>query len=247
MSNLLERLRRRLEIERFFQSDRSRRRFLLHVLVGAVVLTIAYLLARPYLSFLSDPQEVREFVRGFGILGPLAIVGLQAGQVVLAPVPGQVLALVAGYLFGPWWGTLYNMIGITIGSTIAFWLSRRYGRPYVENMVHEEVLERFDAISERNARSALFVIFLFPGLPDDIICFAGGLTSIPLWQLIVIAVLGRLPAFFLVNVVGSLLGTEEFASALVLGIALLAATVLGYLNRRRLLTVFGEDSRGESS
>lgn len=247
MSELFERLRRRFDIERVFQSDRSRRRFLVHVLVATVILLVAYVIARPYLSFLSDPQSVREFVKGFGLLGPLAIIGLQAGQVVLAPVPGQILALVAGYLFGPWWGTLYNMIGITIGSAIAFWLSRRYGRPYVETIVHEDALERFDAISDQNARSALFVIFLFPGLPDDIICFAGGLTSIPLWQLVGIAVLGRLPAFFLVNVVGSLIGGEELVRAGLLGIVLLAISVLGYLNRRRLLEYFGGSSTGGTS
>lgn len=245
MTDLLEQLWQRFEIGRVFQSDRSRRRFLVHAVVATALLTIASLLARPYLSFLSDAQALREFVSGFGILGPVAIIVLQAGQVVLAPVPGQILALVAGYLFGPWWGTLFNMIGITIGSTIAFWLSRKYGRPYVEDIVHEEALERFDAISEQNARATLFVIFLIPGLPDDVICFAGGLTSIPLWQLVIIAVVGRLPAFFLVNVVGGMLGTEEFVGALSLGIALIAASILGYLNRHRLLEFFGDGSSSE--
>jgi len=133
------------------------------------------------------------------------------------------------------------MIGIAIGSTIAFWLSRRYGRAYVENMIQEEALARFDAMSEEYGRVALFAIFLVPGLPDDVICFAGGLTDIPLWQLVVIAVIGRAPAFFLVNVVGDLLGTGNVPAAVALAVILVAISVIGYRNRDLLIRFFGGD------
>jgi uncharacterized membrane protein YdjX (TVP38/TMEM64 family) len=239
MDTVPDRLRSRLEDTRVFASARSRRRFVVHLLVLVLVLVVATVLVQRHFTFLTSAEELREFIRGYGILAPVVLVGLQAAQVVAAPVPGQVLAVVAGYLFGAWWGTVYNMIGITIGSTVAFWLSRRYGRAYVETIVHEGALEQFDALSDDYGRSALFFVFLVPGLPDDVICFAGGLTDIPLWQLVVIAIVGRTPAFFLVNVVGDLLGTDRLAAALALAVVLAVISVLGYLYRDLLIRSFG--------
>lgn len=217
-----------------FASPRRRRRFAVHAAVVAVAFLVLFLLVRRYLPFLTDGAELRAFVRQFGSLGPL-VVGLQAMQVVVAPIPGQILAVVAGYLFGAWWGTVYNMIGITIGSAVAFWLSRRFGRAYVEATIHDDALSKFDSLDDDHVRVLLFVSFLVPGLPDDFLCFAGGLTRVPLWQLVAIAVVGRTPGFFLSNLVGEFVGTDRFDLALVLAAALVAVSLLVYLNRGRFL------------
>ncbi|MGB9933406.1 TVP38/TMEM64 family protein [Haloarcula amylolytica] len=238
MDTVLNRLQTWLQNARIFASSRSRRRFIVHLFTLVLAFVVATVLIRRHAAFLTDTQALRELIRGYGIWAPVVLILLQTVQVVAAPIPGQVLAVVAGYLFGAWWGTLYNMIGITIGSTIAFWISRRYGRAYVENIVHEEALGRFDAVSDDYGRSALFFFFLVPGLPDDVICFAGGLTDIPLWQLIVLAVVGRAPAFFLVNVVGNLLGTDNVPAAVGLAVILVVVSVLGYRNRNRLVRFF---------
>ena len=235
MGSVLGRVWTRLAEARVFASARSRRRFAVHLLVALVALAVATVLVRRHLAFLTDAAELRAFVRGYGPWAPLVLVVLQTLQVVVAPIPGQILAVVAGYLFGPWWGTLYNMIGITLGSTIAFWLARRYGRGYVETIVHEEALATFDELSDEYARSTLFLFFLVPGLPDDVLCFAGGLTRVPIRQLVVIAIVGRTPAFFLANLVGDLLGTDRIPAAVGLAAVVLVVSVLGYLNRDRLL------------
>lgn len=234
---------RRLGDVRVFASAASRRRFLRHVVVAGLLVVAAAVLLRRHLALLTDATALREFIRGFGVWAPLAFVLVQALQVVVAPIPGQVLAVVAGYLFGAWWGTLYNVVGVTLGSTLAFWLSRRFGRAYVESIVHEDALARFDAVDDDRVRVTLLVFFLIPGLPDDVLCFAGGLTRVPLWQLVVIAVVGRTPAFFLVNVVGDFLGTGRVAAAVALAALLAAASVLGYRYRDRVLDSFGGDQR----
>jgi uncharacterized membrane protein YdjX (TVP38/TMEM64 family) len=228
-------LRTRIGEVALFSSARSRRRFVTHLLVAVVALVVVTVLVRQQLAFLADADALRAFIRQYGFWAPLVLVVLQILQVVLAPIPGQVLAVVAGYLFGAWWGTLYNMIGITIGSSIAFWLSRRFGRAYVETIVHEEALASFDEISDDYGRTTLFLLFLVPGLPDDVLCFAGGLTEIPLRQLVVLAVIGRTPAFFLANVVGELIGTGRVAAAIGLTVVLSILAVLGYLNRDRIV------------
>lgn len=228
---------------RVFKSPRARRRFLVHLLVAAAIVAGLLVLARRELAFLFSASEARAFVASFGLWAPVVLIVLQAAQVVLAPVPGQVLAVVAGYLFGPWWGTLYNMVGITIGSTAAFWLSRRYGRAYVERVVHPDSLERFDGIGDHHALVSLFILFLIPGLPDDVLCFVGGLTTVPLRRLVVIAVIGRAPAFFLANVFGGLVGTGERTMAVLVLALAVGLSVLGYLYRDQIVDALTDDRR----
>ena len=223
-----------------FASKRARRRAIVHLLVAGLVLVAATVLVRDRLWIVTDVAALRAFVAGFGVLAPVVLILLQTLQVVLAPIPGQVLAVVAGYLFGPWWGTLFNVIGIGLGSTIAFWLSRRFGRAYVERVVSAAVLERFDDLVERRGLPALFVLFLIPGLPDDALCFVGGLTTIPLRKLVVVAVVGRAPAFFLANVLGDLVATGELGRAGLLFAVVTVVAVTAYLQRDRIAGVLDD-------
>jgi len=220
---------------RLFASTQARYRFLVHLFVGSLLFLGLTTVLREQLPFVTDAAAAQAYVRGFGAWAPLALIVLQMLQVVLVPVPGQVLAAVAGYLFGPWWGTLFNMIGIGLGSALAFWLSRRFGRAYVERMVHADVLERFDTFVERRGLLALFVLFLIPGLPDDALCFVGGLTPIPLRKLVLVAVVGRAPAFFVVNVFGSLLADGNLRGAGVLLVVVTVLSLVGYLYRERIV------------
>jgi len=213
------------------------------LLVVAVLFVAVAVLFRRQAAFLTDPEAARAYVRSFGVWAPLALIVLQALQIVLAPVPGQVLAAVAGYLFGPWWGTLYNMIGITLGSTAAFWLSRRFGRAYVERMIDADALATFDTLAERRGLLSLFVLFLIPGLPDDALCFVGGLTPIPLRKLVLVAIVGRTPAFFLANVLGGLLATGDIEIAIGLFVVITGLSIMGYLNRDRIVRLLDSRNR----
>jgi uncharacterized membrane protein YdjX (TVP38/TMEM64 family) len=101
--------------------------------------------------------------------------------------------------------------------------------------VTESTLARFDRLTRNNAVPALFVAFLVPGLPDDVLCFVGGLTEVPIRRLVAVAALGRLPSFLLVSVIGGELAGGRVAVAVVLAAALVAVAGLSYLLRDRLL------------
>lgn len=226
-----------------FQSRADRWRFLLAF--GAVVVGFAVLFwgVRTYFPFLLNGPALREFIRGYGAAGPLVFIAIQALQVVLAPIPGQVTGVASGYLFGALWGTVYSLIGLTIGSYVAFWLSRRWGRPFVERVIHADVMARFDGFVAGAGLPALFVIFLVPGPPDDAICFLAGLTDIELRKLVLVAIVGRTPAYLLVNVFGASLAAEAYLPAAILGLVLVGAALWGYLNRERLLAAL-QSGRG---
>jgi uncharacterized membrane protein YdjX (TVP38/TMEM64 family) len=173
--------------------------------LGLLALVVAALLIwrRPLLYFFADRAKVQGFVMRFGPWAPFAAILLHIAQVLLAPIPGQVIDAVNGYLFGAAWGTVYSLVGIIAGSGLAMALARRFGRPWAERLVKREALERLDGYSRQRGILFFFFVFLFPFLPDDVACFLAGLTLLPLPELIVLATIGRLPGILIANFVGA--------------------------------------------
>lgn len=203
------------------------------LLVGLVAL--AMLAGRRLAPWLTDPVALRTWIAGFGPLAPLVYVAVQAAQVVIAPIPGQVVAFAGGYLFGPVVGTALSLVGAAIGTAIATGLARRYGRPFVERAVAPATLHRWDTRLDRNARPVLFVGFLLPGLPDDALCVLAGLTRLPVWQVVAIAVVGRLPGYAALAIAGARTARADYATGLALVAAMAIVALCTWLARDRFL------------
>jgi uncharacterized membrane protein YdjX (TVP38/TMEM64 family) len=173
------------------------------LLVATALITLSAILWKPLVGLVSNAEEFRSFVQGFGIWAPLIYIAIGIVQVLISPIPGQILGIFSGYTFGWFYGTIYGMTGIIIGSFIAFMLSRKFGRPFVEKVVDKNILKKFDHLSEDRGKATLFLIYLLPFMPDDIICFIAGLTNMRIRTLVLIAFLGRLPGTLVLNLVGA--------------------------------------------
>jgi uncharacterized membrane protein YdjX (TVP38/TMEM64 family) len=217
------------------------------LLAGLVVAAlIAALITwwQPIYDFLSDPEQVRTWVEQLGAWGPAAIILLEMTQALLAPIPGQAIEAVSGYLYGPWLGTLYPMIGMVLGSSIIFSLSRRFGRPLVVRLIGKQSMARMDDLVRRGGAIFFFLIWLLPFAPDDLACVAAGLTPMPFRQFLILMTLGRLPGVFVSVLVGANVSRVKpvWWVVLFVGIALAAVVfwrwgdriqeaVLGYIER----------------
>lgn len=208
-----------------------------HVIGGVLLLLLIVALilwGEPLWALFSNPDRVEAMVKDAGPWGPLIFMLMQIAQVFIAPIPGQVTGFIGGYLFGTAFGTLYSMIGAAIGLTLIFVLVRKLGRPFVEYFVDKKMLDKFDYIARNQGVFVLFLIFLLPAFPDDIICFIAGLTKIPIRTLIVISLLGRFPGYLVLSFAGS--GTADGNMQLVIGLVavLLVASALAFWQRARL-------------
>jgi uncharacterized membrane protein YdjX (TVP38/TMEM64 family) len=162
-------------------------------LLAAVSLLLVAAHREGYLSLFHDAVQLREWVSSWGLAAPVAVILLQATQVLLAPIPGQVVGLVSGFLFGVVWGTIYGVLGTALGSLCALALARTYGRPLVKRFVSPTTLTRLDEGVGQRGLFFFLLAFLLPFLPDDVICFAAGLTSIPIPALMLAVLAGRPP------------------------------------------------------
>jgi len=196
----------------------------------AVLFLIMIMLLPNQRALFQDQEHLRDWVSQWGVWKPVAVVFLQIAQVLLAPVPGQVVGLVSGYFFGVVWGTVYSIAGTTLGSAIAFLLARNFGRPLVERLVPAATLKRLDDGAQRRGLFFFLLVFLIPFLPDDLACFVAGLSPIPIPALVLVAMAGRLPGIFVSCWVGANamnFTTTQWAS-LIAASALLAILFLLY-------------------
>ena len=217
-----------------FASTERRRRTLVRAAAAAVTLCGVALAVRRHAPAVADPVAWREAIAGFGALAPAAFVAVQAAQVVLAPVPAPATALLGGYLFGILPGTLYSVAGATLGSYVAFTLSRRYGRAYVERTFDASLVGGFDRVVDRAGVPGLFVFFLLPGFPDDVLCFTAGVARVDRATFLGLVLVGRTPGFLLTSYAGGSFAADPAMAAVAVAVGV-ALSVGGFLSRDALV------------
>lgn len=200
----------------------------LPLIAVVLVLVMAGILVSvgPVGEFLSSGERLRQTVRALGPWGPIAVTVYHIVQVVVAPVPGQVVDFADGYLFGSFWGSVYSVTGVAIGTLLAAYLARRYGRPLVVRFIGKRSMATVDRYLGESRLWVFFVLFLLPATPDDLLCFALGLSPIPLSRGVPVAVVARIPGVVASVFVGA---TGSKLSPLPFMLLTAAVTVLGLL------------------
>lgn len=208
------------------------------VLIGLVI-SLASTLGPELLSLLQDEERLREALAEWELLGPLVFIGLQVLQVVVFIIPGEVVQIAGGYLYGPWLGLIYSLIGIGLGSAGAFFIGRGLGRPFVEALLRQEAVQRLDRLLSRGGGvAALFLLFLLPGVPKDALCYVAGLSAIPFLIFLGVSLLGRLPALLISVVFGSELAQREWPVVIAIAVGAGSLLLLSWFFRRRLSQLY---------
>ncbi len=224
-----------------------RRRLQTRLIVLAAVLVVALASAawlawteagmyRWLLRLYTDRQFMHDLLRRWGVLAPLVFIGIQALQVVVAPIPGDVTGLLGGFAFGQWLGFVYSTIGLTIGSLAAFWLGRRLGAPFVRRVTGPEVWQRLDFVVEAEGAILCFIIFLVPGLPKDTLCYLFGVSPLPFWVFALVSTLGRMPGTWVLSAGGAKAATAEYTQLLLLTAVVTALALPLYYYRSRIVS-----------
>ena len=220
----------------------------LPVLLGALavtgVLALAAWLAQPYLprafaDFLAELAQddfearrlaIKAWFDNWGAVAAWMFLAVQFLQVVVAPIPGQLVGMVGGFVFGFWYGLALNVAGNAVGSLAAMLLTRFFGERVMRPFVPRRIQERFDAAMHRGGLGNFFMLFLLPGTPKDSICFMAGLTRFTIWRLLLVNTLGRLPGLMVLTFTGAAIDGNLLAVKLVFGLGLLLALMAWFFD-----------------
>jgi len=192
------------------------------ILAGFIILSIyqynsqLWIKAVNLYDTLHDRHQLKVIIRSFGPYSPLAYILLQITQVVVAPIPGGAIEFLGGYLFGVKAGFFYSMIGLILGSWMAFSLARIFEKLAVEKFVSPQTIKRFDYLIGHEGLILSFLLFLIPGFPKDALCYLLGLTPMHTGIFLIISTIGRVPGTLMATLQGAKAFEHQYKTFLVL-------------------------------
>ena len=177
--------------------------------------TITLLIYGYQAGIFSSAEQLSYMISQAGIWGPLIFIFIQIIQCVIPIIPGGLSCVAGIILFGPFYGFIYNYIGILLGSLINFILARHYGKPLIETIVSKKTYNKYISWLDRGKHfDKLFALAIFmPVAPDDFLCMLAGLTKMTYKKFITIIVLGK-PASLLVYSLGLTTALEAIMKTL---------------------------------
>ena len=207
------------------------------IFVTALALLTFLLYKTGLFRFFMDKERLRGFIDSLGMWGFAGFIFLQVVQVVAAPIPGEASGLLGGYLYGPFIGVLLSTVGLTIGSYVAFALSRYFGRPLTDRFVDKATMDRFDYLLHHKGAFLVFLLFLLPGFPMDLLCYILGLGHLTTLEFLSIASSGRLLGTVLLTLGGTYLRKQQYFRFFSLcGVAVMAVFfAIAYKDKLELL------------
>ncbi len=180
-------------------NTRSKRKWLVYAIAGVfLLLVLKYFQAQEFL------KEALDWIGKLGPWGPVIFIGIYVVATVFF-IPGSVLTLGAGALFGVALGSVCVSISATLGATAAFLVGRYLARDAVARKVESN--ERFAAIDRAVADEGWKIVLLTrlsPIFPFTLLNYAFGLTRIPLGQYVLASWVGMIPGTVMYVYLGSL-------------------------------------------
>ncbi|MBI3335216.1 MAG: TVP38/TMEM64 family protein [Candidatus Portnoybacteria bacterium] len=174
-------------------------------LIAAVILfaALAYGI-QGKIGIFGNAEEFRFYVASFGLLAPLIVIFLTAVSVIIPPLPIEIPLLSSGFLFGTPAGTLYPVIGTIVGSSLAFFIARHFGKTAVTLFVDGKRLTHFESVIARR-QNIIWLLYFIPVFPVDVLTYAIGMSAISYRRFLFITSLGFLVSIGLYVMFGNFL------------------------------------------
>lgn len=218
------------------------------LLLLAFIILIAYFTVHyaPLITELvSEPEQFRALIQSYGKTGVFVFIAFQVLQVVISVIPGEVVQIAGGYIYGVWLGTLYLLIGLLIGSVLAFYSARLLGYPILKALLPKAKFKKFwTLLRSKKFEAVVFLLFLLPGLPKDLFTYAAGITLVSPAKFFLIATGARFPALIGSVYIGTNLQKEDYLTAIILMGGAILLFLIGYFCKDRIIDRLHQWSAG---
>jgi uncharacterized membrane protein YdjX (TVP38/TMEM64 family) len=219
----------------------ARRHLVTFAALGAVALVIALAAATQTgrnvvdATVNGDSRELRRLLLDLGVGGVLVLLVVALSHAIV-PFPTELVTAAAGFVYGFWLAVPLLLACWLASALLAYWLAERFGRPLAARLVGARRLERAEELMEKGGAATLLALRLIPLIPFNAICYAAGITRVPLGRYAVTSVVGITPLTVLVAYLGSRLESPDFSDWRVwlLIVAFVAVVVGGQVLERRL-------------
>lgn len=200
------------------------------VLFLLVALAAIYwiLLETGALTIVNNKAVLREWIDQLGYWGPVGIIALMITAIVLSPIPSAPIAMVAGAVYGSFWGTVFVVVGAEAGALIAFAIARSLGYDVIYRW--RRLRPVFEWLGKDRSQGALMLVIftsrLVPFISFDAVSYAAGLTPLTFWRFVVATLAGVIPTAYLITTFGGLLMATESGMLTIILIIVSSITLL---------------------
>ena len=202
----------------------------------AIIAVITYFASTRIDELAKDPLIFREWINGFGFFGKFVFIGLASLQVILAIIPGGPVQIASGYAFGIIEGSFLCTVGIQLGSAIAFLLARHLGIKIITVFFPKEKIDEIKFLqNSKKLDLIVFVCFLIPGAPKDLLTYFCGITKISFQKFIVLTTVARIPSIVFSVMSGNALVQQDYLPALIIIVALVICSGAGLLIYKNIM------------
>lgn len=206
------------------------------ILLIAFFVYCGYIYYSKYSYMMKDASSVKKFILSYGKYSAFAFLIMQIIQVVIFFIPGEIVQIAGGYIFGTVYGSLISLVGITIGSGGSFFLSNLLGKPFIEKITAKNGASKFKKfIKSDNAAIAIFLIYLIPGLPKDVLGYLCGASGVSGKTFMIYSTIGRLPGIFISAYFGNKLTEGNIVPLVIIAVVMGILFVIGTLKGEKIL------------
>lgn len=173
------------------------------------------------------------------VRGRLIYIGIQILQVFVALIPGEAVEIAGGLAFGTFEGLLLSLIGVSIGSSVIFLLTKTLGVRFIELFISTDKINSLRFIREdRHLNELVFIMFFLPGTPKDLLTYVVGLTRMKLHTFLIITLIARIPSIITSTWGGSAIMAGDYRLAVVIfavtaAISLAGLTIYNRISKKR--------------
>lgn len=206
------------------------KKILLGIFIIVILLLLTFLIGKPILNLANDTEKLKAIIDNNWLLGRLLYITLCIVQVLLALIPSEALEVGGGYIFGYVESTILCLIGISIGSALVIILTKKFGRKFVNLFYSDEKIDSIKIFkNEKRLSGLVFILFLIPGTPKDVMTYVVGLTKLKVSTYLLLTSIARIPSIIISTIAGSMLADDNYHMALLFFTISAVTGIIGFL------------------
>lgn len=185
------------------------------------------------------PTNIKNFILQFGIWAPIIFIAIYSLRGAILVIPVGVMSLAGGLAFGKWLGTIYILIGATLGASLSFMIARYFGRQFIESFgwLHKGKIKSFDEGTQKHGFRMMLFIRLIPLFQYDAVNFGAGLSKMKFRDYVLATFIGMIPGGFINATLGSslenIISAQFFAALGVFILLMFVPTIYKGIKKKR--------------
>lgn len=213
-----------------------KRAYIILAMVAVFLIAAAYEYYSQYFEVLKNPKEIKRVILSYGRYSELAFLALQIIQVVAFFIPGELVQIAGGYIYGAFLGGLLTLLGITLGSAIVYGIARAYGKPFIKLIISKKHLNFFEKILKLGSINYIvFLLYLIPGIPKDVLAYVCGISEISFKNFILYSTLGRIPGIFISAYFGSKIYSGNKIILIIIAVLMTVLFIVGVFKGEKII------------